>query len=125
MSNTNNRFSRRKFLQSSALSAVAAASGTLTAPTVLRAQGGAVKIGFLQPVSGALSIVPLRPAVVGQVTEFRVDGVALTGNAFDPDTVRVDAALAGATTTLITQSGRSRPCMIGSTTCRMAKAAMP
>ena len=55
MSNTNNRFSRRKFLQSSALTAVAAASGTLATPTVLRAQGGAVKIGFLQPVSGALS----------------------------------------------------------------------
>jgi branched-chain amino acid transport system substrate-binding protein len=47
--------SRRKFLQTSALTAAAAASGTLAAPAVLRAQGGAVKVGLLQPVSGALA----------------------------------------------------------------------
>ena len=55
MSNSNNRFSRRKFLQTSAFTAAAAASGTLAAPSILRAQGGAVKVGLLQPVSGALS----------------------------------------------------------------------
>ena len=49
------RFSRRKFLQSSALTAAAAASGTLAAPSILRAQGGAVRVGLLQPVSGALA----------------------------------------------------------------------
>jgi branched-chain amino acid transport system substrate-binding protein len=42
--------SRRRFLQSSALGAVA-----LAAPAVLRAQGAAIKIGVLHPVSGALS----------------------------------------------------------------------
>src|SRR5665213_1465364 len=41
---------RRKFLQTSAL-----AAGSLAAPSVLRAQGAAVKIGVLHPVSGALS----------------------------------------------------------------------
>src|SRR5471032_1407876 len=55
MSNSNNGFSRRKFLQTSALTAAAAASGTLAAPSILHAQGGAVKIGLLQPVSGALA----------------------------------------------------------------------
>ena len=55
MSNNDNRFTRRKFLQTSALTAAAAASGTLAAPSILRAQGGAVKVGFLQPVSGALA----------------------------------------------------------------------
>ena len=45
---------RRKFLQTTALGATAAA-GVLSAPAVLRAQGGAVKIGVLHPVSGALS----------------------------------------------------------------------
>ena len=55
MSNNNNRFSRRKFLQTSALTAAAAASGTLAAPSILRAQSGTVKVGFLQPVSGALA----------------------------------------------------------------------
>jgi branched-chain amino acid transport system substrate-binding protein len=51
----NKRFSRRKFLQSTALTAAAAASGTIASPSILRAQGGSVKIGFLQPVSGALA----------------------------------------------------------------------
>jgi len=45
---------RRKFLQTTALGATAAA-GVLSAPAVLRAQGGGVKIGVLHPVSGALS----------------------------------------------------------------------
>src|SRR6202158_1489248 len=46
--------SRRRFLQSTALGA-AAAAGVLQAPAVLRAQGAAVKVGSLHPVSGALS----------------------------------------------------------------------
>ena len=46
--------SRRRFLQSTALGA-AAAAGVLHAPAVLRAQGAAVKVGVLHPVSGALS----------------------------------------------------------------------
>ena len=46
--------SRRRFLQSTALGA-AAAAGVLQAPAVLRAQGAAVKVGILHPVSGALS----------------------------------------------------------------------
>ncbi len=54
MSNHRAWISRRKFLQSSALGAVAA-SGTLAAPRLLRAQGAAVKLGVLHPVSGALS----------------------------------------------------------------------
>jgi len=45
---------RRKFLQTTALGATAAA-GVLSAPAVLSAQGGGVKIGVLHPVSGALS----------------------------------------------------------------------
>ena len=45
---------RRRFLQSSAIGA-AAAAGALYAPAVLRAQGAPIKIGVLHPVSGALS----------------------------------------------------------------------
>jgi branched-chain amino acid transport system substrate-binding protein len=48
------RVNRRKFLQTTALGAGAAAS-LLSAPAVLRAQGSAVKVGVLHPVSGALS----------------------------------------------------------------------
>jgi branched-chain amino acid transport system substrate-binding protein len=43
--------SRRHFLQSTALTA----AGLIVAPAVLRAQGAAVKLGVLQPISGALS----------------------------------------------------------------------
>jgi branched-chain amino acid transport system substrate-binding protein len=46
--------SRRRFLQSTGLSAVAAA-GLVASPAILRAQGAAVKVGVLHPVSGALS----------------------------------------------------------------------
>ena len=46
---------RRRFLATTALGAAAAATGSLAAPAVLRAQGAAVKIGLLHPVTGALS----------------------------------------------------------------------
>jgi branched-chain amino acid transport system substrate-binding protein len=55
MSRRFSALSRRRFLQSTALSAAAATAGWLHAPAVLRAQGSAVKIGVLHPVSGALS----------------------------------------------------------------------
>jgi branched-chain amino acid transport system substrate-binding protein len=48
------RVSRRRFLQSTGLGAVAVA-GLANAPVVSRAQGAAVKVGVLHPVSGALS----------------------------------------------------------------------
>jgi branched-chain amino acid transport system substrate-binding protein len=51
MSNARVNFTRRRFLQTSALGAIA----MLSAPAVLRAQGTAVKLGVLHPVSGALS----------------------------------------------------------------------
>jgi branched-chain amino acid transport system substrate-binding protein len=46
---------RRKLLQSTAFTALAATTGVLATPSILRAQGAGVKIGFLQPVSGALA----------------------------------------------------------------------
>src|SRR5689334_12652455 len=54
MSRRSLSLSRRRFLQSTALGA-AAAAGVLQAPSVLRAQGAAIKVGILHPVSGALS----------------------------------------------------------------------
>jgi branched-chain amino acid transport system substrate-binding protein len=55
MKNDRARLNRRRFLQTSALGAVGAAAGIIGAPSVLRAQGAPVKLGVLQPVSGALS----------------------------------------------------------------------
>lgn len=47
--------SRRQFLQHSAMGAITVAAGLGGVPAVLRAQGAAVRIGVLHPVSGALS----------------------------------------------------------------------
>jgi branched-chain amino acid transport system substrate-binding protein len=46
---------RRRLLGSAVFGAAAATSGALMMPCVLRAQGSAVKLGVLHPVSGALS----------------------------------------------------------------------
>ena len=54
MSHQSLSLSRRRFLQSTALGA-AAAAGVLQTPALLRAQGAPVKVGVLHPVSGALS----------------------------------------------------------------------
>src|ERR1700683_5670568 len=53
MAKTYDRLSRRRFLASAAIGA--AAAGSLAGPSVLRAQGAAVKLGLLHPVAGALS----------------------------------------------------------------------
>ncbi|GIK80770.1 MAG: branched-chain amino acid ABC transporter substrate-binding protein [Alphaproteobacteria bacterium] len=47
--------SRRKFLQSSAAGAALAATGSVAMPGVLRAQAAPIKVGILQPVTGALA----------------------------------------------------------------------
>ena len=47
--------SRRRLLRTTMLGAAASASAILGGPTYLRAQGAAVKLGVLHPVSGALS----------------------------------------------------------------------
>jgi branched-chain amino acid transport system substrate-binding protein len=47
--------SRRRLLQTTGLGAAAAVGEILSMPTRLRAQGAAVKLGVLHPVSGALS----------------------------------------------------------------------
>jgi branched-chain amino acid transport system substrate-binding protein len=54
MSRPYSSVSRRRFLQSTGLGAVAVAD-LVNAPVVSRAQGAAVKVGVLHPVSGALS----------------------------------------------------------------------
>jgi branched-chain amino acid transport system substrate-binding protein len=55
MSQGSAQLTRRRLLQTTATGAAAAAAGLLNAPALLRAQGAAVKLGVLHPVSGALS----------------------------------------------------------------------
>src|SRR6266699_92527 len=55
MSHWSAEVTRRNLLQTTLLGSAAAASGMLGLPANLRAQGAAVKLGVLHPVSGALS----------------------------------------------------------------------
>jgi branched-chain amino acid transport system substrate-binding protein len=55
MSDQKHPFSRRRFLATSAFGVAAAATGSIAMPSVVRAQGAAVKLGVLHPVTGALS----------------------------------------------------------------------
>src|SRR6516165_10849617 len=55
MSKQDTPLSRRRFLAGTALGAIATATGSLAAPSLLRAQGAGVKVGVLHPVTGALS----------------------------------------------------------------------
>ena len=55
MSQGSAQLTRRRLLQTTATGAAAAAAGLVNAPALLRAQGAAVKLGVLHPVSGALS----------------------------------------------------------------------
>src|SRR5258707_13240387 len=73
---------RRRFLASSALGAAA-----LAAPSVLRAQGSAVKVGILQPVSGAMSYSGQqgRLGATLALEEINASGIkALGGAKLDP-----------------------------------------
>jgi branched-chain amino acid transport system substrate-binding protein len=55
MSEQGTPLSRRRFLAGTTWGAIAAATGSMAAPSVLRAQGAGVKVGVLHPVTGALS----------------------------------------------------------------------
>src|SRR5262244_1314722 len=49
------KLSRRQFLATTAFGAAVTATGSISMPSVLRAQGAPVKLGVLHPVTGALS----------------------------------------------------------------------
>ena len=55
MSEQDTPLSRRRFLAGTAWGAIAAATGSMAAPSVPRAQGAGVKVGVLHPVTGALA----------------------------------------------------------------------
>src|SRR5215469_3405650 len=83
MSRSMSSVSRRRFLQSSALGAVA-----LSAPAVLRAQGAPVKVGVLHPVSGALSYSGQQGRLGAQLAIDEINGAggikALGGAKIEP-----------------------------------------
>src|SRR5712692_349749 len=81
-------FSRRKFLTTSAVGVATAATGALAASAVLRAQGAAVKLGVLHPVSGALSYSGQQGRLGAQIAIDEVNAAggikALNGAKIEP-----------------------------------------
>jgi branched-chain amino acid transport system substrate-binding protein len=79
------RISRRQLLQTTALGAAAA---SLAMPAVLRAQGAAIKIGVLHPVSGALSYSGQQGRLGAQLAIDEINGAggikALGGAKLEP-----------------------------------------
>src|SRR6187549_1270596 len=69
---------RRRFLASSALGAAA-----LAAPSMLRAQGAPIKVGILQPVSGAMSYSGQQGRIGAQfaLDEINAAGIKSLGGA--------------------------------------------
>ena len=67
MSEQKKSFDRRQFLATTALGAAAAATGTIAMPSILHAQGSAVKLGVLHPVTGALSYSGQQGRLTGKV----------------------------------------------------------
>jgi branched-chain amino acid transport system substrate-binding protein len=72
-------WNRRTFLQTTALGA----AGVLAAPAVLRAQGAPIKVGILQPVSGALSYSGQQGRLGAQfaIDEINAAGIKAIGGA--------------------------------------------
>src|SRR3954464_6337077 len=87
MSTSTARISRRHLLQTTALSAAAAGVG-LAMPATLRAQGAAIKVGVLHPVSGALSYSGQQGRLGAQLAIEEINGAggikALGGAKLEP-----------------------------------------
>ena len=86
---------RRRFLQSAALGA-AAAAGALPAPAVLRAQGASIKVGVLHPVSGALSYSGQQGRIGAQLA---IEEINAAGGIKSHGGARIEAVLGDAQST--------------------------
>ena len=91
---------RRRFLQSTAVTAAA-----LSAPSVLRAQGSAIKVGVLHPVSGALSYSGQQGRIGAQLA---IEEINATGGIKALGGAKIEAVLGDAQSTLTAATQRSR-----------------
>jgi branched-chain amino acid transport system substrate-binding protein len=109
--------SRRRFLATTALGAAAAASGILATPSVLRAQGAAVKLGLLHPVTGALSYSGQqgRIGATMAVDEINAGGgiKALGGAKIDPVLGDAQSTPDGGTAEVEKMSATEVTCIVG------------
>src|SRR5215475_8518991 len=85
--------SRRRFLQTTALGAVA---GAFPAPSVLRAQGAPIKVGVLHPVSGALSYSGQQGRIGAQLA---IDEINAAGGIKAMGGAKIEAVLGDAQST--------------------------
>jgi branched-chain amino acid transport system substrate-binding protein len=110
-------FSRRRFLATTALSAAAAASGSLATPSLLRAQGAPVKLGLLHPVTGALSYSGQqgRIGATMAVDEINASGgiKALGGAKIDPFLGDAQSTPDGGTAEVEKMNAAGVPCIVG------------
>ncbi len=109
--------SRRRFLATSALGAVTAASGSLAMPSILRAQGAGVKLGLLHPVTGALSYSGQqgRIGATMAVEEINAQGgiKSLNGAKIEPVLGDAQSTPDGGTAEVEKMNSAEVPCIVG------------
>ena len=109
--------SRRRFLATSALGAVTAASGSLAMPSILRAQGAGVKLGLLHPVTGALSYSGQqgRIGATMAVEEINAEGgiKSLNGAKIEPVLGDAQSTPDGGTAEVEKMNSAEVPCIVG------------
>src|SRR5580692_10300685 len=117
MAKTHDRLSRRRFLASAAIGAAAAGTGTIARPSVLRAQGAAVKLGLLHPMTGALSYSGQqgRIGATMAVDEINAGGgiKALGGAKIDPVLGDAQSTPDGGTAEVEKMNAAEVPCIVG------------
>ena len=117
MAKLHGRFSRRRFLASAAIGAVAAGTGSVARPSLLRAQGAAVKLGLLHPVTGALSYSGQQGRIGATlaVEEINAGGgiKALSGAKIDPMLGDAQSTPAGGTAEVEKMNAAGVSCVIG------------
>src|SRR3569623_1799850 len=117
MSNWKISINRRQFFATTALGAAAAATGSIAMPSVLRAQGAAVKIGILQPVTGALSYSGTQGQLGAMLAIEEINAAggikALGGAKLDPVTGAAQSPPAGGTAAVEKMNAAGVACIVG------------
>jgi branched-chain amino acid transport system substrate-binding protein len=117
MAKLHGRLSRRRFLASAAIGTVAAGTGSLARPSLVRAQGSAVKLGLLHPVTGALSYSGQQGRIGATlaVEEINAGGgiKALSGAKIDPMLGDAQSTPAGGTAEVEKMNAAGVSCVIG------------
>src|SRR5271155_5335738 len=110
-------FSRRRFLATTALGAAAAASGSVSMPSLLRAQGAGVKLGLLHPVTGALSYSGQQGRIGATMAVDEINAAggikALGGAKIEPILGDAQSTPDGGTAEVEKMNAAEVPCIVG------------